>query len=172
LAGALAHGERQWLEIGMLLVQDPQLLLLDEPVAGMTRAERDRTGALLQRVAQRRSVLVVEHDMAFLRRFGSVVTVLHLGRMLVEGPVESVQADARVVEVYLGRGHVRPAAGATAARPAQLERFAAFAGAGWLNRGATHSNAAEPPDLAGAQEAAGARRDATYSAAPNPPAQA
>ena len=104
---ALSHGERQWLEIGMLLVQDPQLLLLDEPVAGMTRAERDRTGALLQRVARDRSVLVVEHDMAFLRQFGRTVTVLHMGRLLAEGPVDVIQADSRVIEVYLGRGHAR-----------------------------------------------------------------
>ena len=107
LSASLSHGERQWLEIGMLLVQDPQLLLLDEPVAGMTRAERDRTGALLQRVAQSRSVLVVEHDMAFLRQFGITVTVLHMGRTLAEGPVEEVQANPEVIEVYLGRGHAR-----------------------------------------------------------------
>ena len=107
VAKALSHGERQWLEIGMLLVQDPQLLLLDEPVAGMTRAERDRTGDLLQRVARDRSVLVVEHDMAFLRQFGHTVTVLHMGRLLAEGPVEAIQSDPRVIEVYLGRGHAK-----------------------------------------------------------------
>lgn len=106
-AEALSHGERQWLELGMLLVQDLQLLLLDEPVAGMTRAERDRTGELLQRTARHRSVLVVEHDMAFVRQFGSTVTVLHMGKLLAEGPVEAVQADPRVIEVYLGRGHAR-----------------------------------------------------------------
>jgi len=104
-AGQLAHGEKQWLEIGMLLVQEPKLLLLDEPVAGMTRRERDRTGELLQRITQQRSVLVVEHDMDFVRRFASTVTVLHMGKMLCEGPVETVQNDTRVIEVYLGRGH-------------------------------------------------------------------
>ncbi len=104
-AGQLAHGEKQWLEIGMLLVQEPKLLLLDEPVAGMTRRERDRTGELLQRITQQRSVLVVEHDMDFVRRFAGTVTVLHMGKMLCEGPVETVQNDTRVIEVYLGRGH-------------------------------------------------------------------
>ena len=104
LAATLAHGERQWLEIGMLLGQDADLLLLDEPVAGMTRAERDRTGELLHRIAQDRTVVVVEHDMAFLRQFGRDVTVLHMGTVLVEGPVAQVQADPRVIEVYLGRG--------------------------------------------------------------------
>ncbi|MDQ3701011.1 MAG: urea ABC transporter ATP-binding protein UrtD [Chloroflexota bacterium] len=107
LAKALSHGERQWLELGMLLAQDLQLLLLDEPVAGMTRAERDRAGELLQRTARDRSILVVEHDMAFVRQFGSVVTVLHMGKLLAEGPVETVQADPRVIEVYLGRGHAK-----------------------------------------------------------------
>ena len=103
-ASTLSHGERQWLEIGMLLAQDAQLLLLDEPVAGMTRAERDRTGEMLVRIAETRSVLVVEHDMTFLRQFGREVTVLHLGRTLIEGPVEVVSTDPRVIEVYLGRG--------------------------------------------------------------------
>ena len=104
IAATLAHGERQWLEIGMLLAQDADLLLLDEPVAGMTRPERDRTGELLQRIAQDRTVVVVEHDMAFLRQFGQDVTVLHMGRTLVEGPVAEVQANPKVIEVYLGRG--------------------------------------------------------------------
>jgi urea transport system ATP-binding protein len=102
-AGLLSHGEKQWLEIGMLLVQEPKLLLLDEPVAGMTRQERNRTGELVQQIAQERSVLVVEHDMDFVRSFASTVTVLHLGRRLCEGPVESVQSDPRVIEVYLGK---------------------------------------------------------------------
>lgn len=106
-AGQLAHGEKQWLEIGMLLVQEPKLLLLDEPVAGMTRRERDRTGELLQAITQERSVLVIEHDMDFVRRFASTVTVLHMGKMLCEGPVEAVQNDTRVIEVYLGRAHAR-----------------------------------------------------------------
>ena len=104
-AGQLAHGEKQWLEIGMLLVQEPKLLLLDEPVAGMTRPERDRTGELLREIARRRSVLVVEHDMDFVRRFATGVTVLHTGKLLCEGPMETVQRDPRVIEVYLGHKH-------------------------------------------------------------------
>jgi urea transport system ATP-binding protein len=102
-AGVLSHGQRQWLEIGMLVVQQPRLLLLDEPVAGMSRAERERTGELLHLVARDHTVLVVEHDMDFLRRFASTVTVLHEGRTLCEGTVAEVQADPRVQEVYLGR---------------------------------------------------------------------
>jgi urea transport system ATP-binding protein len=104
-AGVLAHGEKQWLEIGMLLVQEPKLLLLDEPVAGMTRRERQRTGQLLQEIAQRCSVLVVEHDMDFVRTFATTVTVLHMGKLLCQGPVQQVQSDPRVIEVYLGRSH-------------------------------------------------------------------
>jgi urea transport system ATP-binding protein len=103
-ASILAHGEKQWLEIGMLLVQEPKLLLLDEPVAGMSRPERNRTGELLQSIAARCSVLVVEHDMEFVRSFASQVTVLHLGSLLTQGPVEAVQNDPRVIEVYIGRG--------------------------------------------------------------------
>jgi urea transport system ATP-binding protein len=107
LAGApakvLSHGQKQWLEIGMLLVQDPTLLLLDEPVAGMTPQERLDTGALLQRLAGERTVVVVEHDMAFLRRFAHRVTVLHEGKVISRGSVEQVQADPLVREVYLGR---------------------------------------------------------------------
>jgi urea transport system ATP-binding protein len=103
-AGLLAHGQKQWLEIGMLLVQDARLLLLDEPVAGMSGAEREETGALLQRIGVERTVVVVEHDMEFLRRYASSVTVLHQGRVLAEGTVAQVQADPRVVEVYLGSG--------------------------------------------------------------------
>lgn len=106
-AGILAHGEKQWLEIGMLLMQEPRLLLLDEPVAGMTRQERNRTGELLQQIAQRCSVLVVEHDMEFMRSFASTVSVLHMGQLLCEGPVQEVQGDERVVEVYLGRSAVK-----------------------------------------------------------------
>ncbi len=104
-AGILAHGQKQWLEIGMLLVQEPKLLLLDEPVAGMTRRERDYTGELLHKIAANRSLLVVEHDMVFVRQFATTVTVLHMGKLLCEGPVEQVQADPHVIEVYLGRGH-------------------------------------------------------------------
>nr|BFE64912.1 urea ABC transporter ATP-binding protein UrtD [Dactylosporangium thailandense] len=102
-AGVLSHGQRQWLEIGMLLVQQPRLLLLDEPVAGMSREERERTGRLLVEVAQTHTVVVIEHDMDFLRRFASVVTVLHEGRLLRQGTVAQVQSDPRVQEVYLGR---------------------------------------------------------------------
>ncbi|MGC5028481.1 urea ABC transporter ATP-binding protein UrtD [Micromonospora sp. DT229] len=102
LAGTLAHGQKQWLEIGMLLVQDARLLLLDEPVAGMSHEERDATGVLLERVSQDRTVVVIEHDMDFLRRFARTVTVLHAGRVLSEGTVAQVQADPRVQEVYLG----------------------------------------------------------------------
>jgi urea transport system ATP-binding protein len=102
-AGVLSHGQRQWLEIGMLLAQRPRLLLLDEPVAGMSREERGRTGELLRQVAREHTVIVVEHDMEFLRRFASTVTVLHEGRVLCEGDVATVRADPRVQEVYLGR---------------------------------------------------------------------
>jgi urea transport system ATP-binding protein len=102
-AGALSHGQKQWLEIGMLLVQQPSLLLLDEPVAGMSPQERLDTGALLVELAGEHTVVVVEHDMAFMRRFAHTVTVLHEGRVLAEGTVEAVQRDPRVREVYLGR---------------------------------------------------------------------
>jgi len=104
-AGVLAHGQKQWLEIGMLLVQDAQLLMLDEPVAGMSGQEKDETGRLLQRIAADRTVVVVEHDMDFMRAFASSVTVLHAGKVLAEGSVAQVQADPRVQEVYLGPGH-------------------------------------------------------------------
>ena len=103
-AGALSHGEMQWLEIGMVMVQEPALFLLDEPVAGMTKDEREKTGQLLQWIAQDHAVLVVEHDMEFVRQTAHRVTVLHEGRVLCEGSVEHVQNDTRVVEVYLGRG--------------------------------------------------------------------
>jgi len=102
-AEVLSHGQKQWLEIGMLLVQDPRLLLLDEPVAGMSKEERTRTGELLHQIAVTRTVVVVEHDMEFLRRFANRVTVMHEGQILCEGTVAEVQADERVQEVYLGR---------------------------------------------------------------------
>jgi len=102
LAGALSHGEKQWLEIGMLLMQDPQLLLVDEPVAGMTPQETERTAALLRSLAGRHSVIVVEHDMDFVRSIARRVTVLHEGSVLAEGSIEEVQRDPRVIEVYLG----------------------------------------------------------------------
>jgi urea transport system ATP-binding protein len=108
-AGTLSHGEKQWLEIAMLLAQEPKLLLLDEPVAGMTRRERDRTGELVQAISRERSTLVVEHDMEFVRQFADTVTVLHGGKVLCEGPFEQVQADERVIEVYLGRGKLHAA---------------------------------------------------------------
>lgn len=103
LAGSLSHGQKQWLEIGMLLIQDPALLLIDEPVAGMTDAETAATADLLKRIAKAHTVVVVEHDMAFIRSLGCRVTVLHEGRTLAEGRMETVQADPRVIEVYLGR---------------------------------------------------------------------
>ncbi len=102
-AGALSHGQKQWLEIGMLLVQNAQVLLLDEPVAGMSGEERAQTGELLRRVGAERTVVVVEHDMDFMRSFATSVTVLHAGKVLSEGTVSQVQADPKVQEVYLGR---------------------------------------------------------------------
>jgi len=102
-AAILSHGQRQWLEIGMLLIQDPDLLLVDEPVAGMTDQETEHTAALLRRIAGERSVVVVEHDLEFVRALGSKVTVLHEGALLSEGSIDTVQNDPRVIEVYLGR---------------------------------------------------------------------
>jgi urea transport system ATP-binding protein len=102
-AGTLAHGQKQWLEIGMLLVQNARVLLLDEPVAGMSADEREETGRLLRRVGAERTVIVVEHDMDFMRSFANSVTVLHAGKILSEGTVGQVQADPKVQEVYLGK---------------------------------------------------------------------
>ena len=119
VAGGLSHGEKQWLEIGMLLAQEPKLLLLDEPVAGMTRRERDRTGELLQSIGGDRSILVVEHDMDFVRQFAQTVTVLHLGKVLSEGNMADVQQDPEVVRAYLGNSRTRrPQAGRLNGRPA------------------------------------------------------
>jgi urea transport system ATP-binding protein len=101
-AGVLPHGQKQWLEIGMLIVQDARVLLLDEPVAGMSAQEREDTGELLRRIGAERTVVVVEHDMDFMRSFATSVTVLHAGKVLSEGTVAQVQADPRVQEVYLG----------------------------------------------------------------------
>jgi urea transport system ATP-binding protein len=103
LAGTLSHGQKQWLEIGMLLMQDPKLLLLDEPVAGMTDEETARTAELFLSLKGRHSLMVVEHDMGFVQAISEKVTVLHEGAVLAEGPLEQVQSDPRVVEVYLGR---------------------------------------------------------------------
>jgi len=102
-AGLLSHGQKQWLEIGMLLMQDPKLLLLDEPVAGMTDDETARTGELFKSLAGKHSLVVVEHDMAFIAQLGGKVTVLHEGSVLAEGDLATVQNDQRVIEVYLGR---------------------------------------------------------------------
>ncbi|MES9853102.1 MAG: urea ABC transporter ATP-binding protein UrtD [Candidatus Thiodiazotropha sp. L084R] len=102
LAGSLSHGQKQWLEIGMLLMQNPKLLLVDEPVAGMTHQEMDRTAELLTSLAGQHSVVVVEHDMDFVRSIAQKVTVLHQGSVLAEGSMNEVQNDPRVVEVYLG----------------------------------------------------------------------
>jgi len=102
-AADLSHGQKQWLEIGMLLAQDPELLLVDEPVAGMTDAETEETARLLKEIARTRSVVVVEHDMHFVRALGVKVTCLHEGSVLSEGSLDHVSADPRVVEVYLGR---------------------------------------------------------------------
>lgn len=101
-AGLLSHGQKQWLEIGMLLIQDPQLLMLDEPVAGMSVKEREQTAVLLNKISQGRSVLVIEHDMEFVARIADKVTVLHQGKILASGDMEKVQNDPKVVEVYLG----------------------------------------------------------------------
>ena len=101
-AALLSHGQKQWLEIGMLLIQDPELLMLDEPVAGMSVKERELTAELLNRICKGRSVLVIEHDMDFVAKIAHKVTVLHQGKILAEGDMEKVQNDPNVIEVYLG----------------------------------------------------------------------
>jgi urea transport system ATP-binding protein len=103
LAGSLSHGQKQWLEIGMLLAQEPKLLLVDEPVAGMTDAETQQTAELLKEINRDKTVVVVEHDMTFVRELGVKVTCLHEGSVLAEGSIDQVSANERVVEVYLGR---------------------------------------------------------------------
>src|SRR6187431_1631468 len=103
LAGSLAHGQKQWLEIGMLLAQEPKLLLVDEPVAGMTDAETMQTAELLKEINRDKTVIVVEHDMAFVRELGVKVTCLHEGTAIAEGTIDQVSANERVIEVYLGR---------------------------------------------------------------------
>jgi len=101
-AGLLSHGQKQWLEIGMLLMQDPELLMLDEPIAGMSVREREVTAELLERICKNRSMIVIEHDMEFVKRIAHKVTVMHQGKILAEGPMDKVQADPRVIDVYLG----------------------------------------------------------------------
>src|SRR5262249_17318416 len=103
VAGSLSHGQKQWLEIGMLLAQEPKLLLVDEPVAGMTDAETLQTAELLKEINRDKTVIVVEHDMAFVRELGVKVTCLHEGSVLAEGTIDQVSNNDRVVEVYLGR---------------------------------------------------------------------
>ena len=101
-AGILAHGQKQWLEVGMLLVQDAKVMFLDETVAGMSAGEREETGELLKRIVSDRTIVIIEHDMDFMRRYADFVTVMHSGKVLAEGSVAEVQADKRVQEVYLG----------------------------------------------------------------------
>ena len=103
LAGQLSHGEKQWLEIAMVILQDPELLLIDEPVAGMTDQETEKTGELLESLTKNHSVIVIEHDMEFVRQIAKPVTVLHEGTVLCEGPMETIKDDPRVIEIYLGR---------------------------------------------------------------------
>lgn len=101
-AGLLSHGQKQWLEIGMLMVQNNELIMLDEPVAGMTAKERDATAILLRKISKERSIIIIEHDMDFVEKIADRVTVLHLGKILKEGTMDEVQNDAKVQEVYLG----------------------------------------------------------------------
>ena len=103
LAGQLSHGEKQWLEIAMVILQDPELLLIDEPVAGMPDQETENTGELLESLTKNHSVIVIEHDMEFVRQIAKTVTVLHEGTVLCEGPMETIKDDPRVIEIYLGR---------------------------------------------------------------------
>lgn len=101
-AELLSHGQKQWLEIGMLLVQEPELIMLDEPVAGMSAKERDATAELLKRISKERSIVIIEHDMDFVAQIAKRVTVLHLGKIIAEGTMEEIRADEKVKEVYLG----------------------------------------------------------------------
>jgi len=102
-AGALSHGQKQWLEIAMVLLQDPGLVLLDEPIAGMSKVERLKTGEMIREIAKDRTVLIVEHDMDFVKEYADIVTVMHGGQLLCQGSMEEIQNDPRVREVYLGR---------------------------------------------------------------------
>jgi urea transport system ATP-binding protein len=104
-AGSLSHGQKQWLEIAMVILQDPKLFLVDEPAAGMTDEETVKTGDLLERLSENHAIIVIEHDMEFVRQIASTVTVLHEGKILVEGPMKQVQNDPRVIECYLGSAH-------------------------------------------------------------------
>ena len=101
-AGLLSHGQKQWLEIGMLLMQEPELLMLDEPIAGMSAKERELTADLLKRICKNRSMIVIEHDMDFVKQIASKVTVMHQGKILAEGTMDQVQSDPKVIDVYLG----------------------------------------------------------------------
>ena len=101
-AGVLSHGQKQWLEIGMLLMQDPELLMLDEPIAGMSVREREITAELLKKISNNRSVIVIEHDMEFVKKIAQKVTVMHQGKILAEGSMDDVQNNPQVIEVYLG----------------------------------------------------------------------
>ncbi|WP_194725751.1 urea ABC transporter ATP-binding protein UrtD [Noviherbaspirillum malthae] len=101
-AGLLSHGQKQWLEIGMLLMQEPELLMLDEPIAGMSARERELTADLLRRISKNRAVIVIEHDMDFVKQIAHKVTVMHQGKILAEGAMEAVQNDPKVIDVYLG----------------------------------------------------------------------
>jgi urea transport system ATP-binding protein len=111
LAAELAHGEKQWLEIGMVLASDAELILLDEPTSGMTPAETDRTAALIRRLATRHTVLVIDHDMAFVEKLAAPVSVLHMGRVLKHGDIRDLRNDADVIAIYLGRARRDRAAG-------------------------------------------------------------
>ncbi len=124
-AGILSHGEKQWLELGMLMAQDPELLLIDEPVAGMTPRESERTGELLSAMARKHTLLVIEHDMSFVRQIAEKVTVLDEGKMLFEGTVDEVQRNEKVIEVYLGHDKKDTAAKKPRQRMAALTSSAA-----------------------------------------------
>ncbi|MEV0106215.1 urea ABC transporter ATP-binding protein UrtD [Nocardia sp. NPDC050799] len=144
-AGTLAHGQKQWLEIGMLLVQDASVLLLDEPVAGMSQEEREETGNLLRRIGGERTVVVVEHDMDFMRSFATSVTVLARGAVLAEGTVAEVQADPAVQEAYLGTAAAAAPDGVGEPDPAGAARRD-HAGASPASNG--HRGSVTPPDRA------------------------
>ncbi|MFO0969617.1 MAG: urea ABC transporter ATP-binding protein UrtD [Gemmataceae bacterium] len=117
-AGILAHGDKQWLELGMIMAQDPELLLIDEPVAGMSPRESERTGELLMAMARKHTLLVIDHDMTFVRQIARTVTVLHEGQMLCEGPMKEVQSNPKVIEVYLGQDRHAKKEQAAMSRPA------------------------------------------------------